>query len=236
MALPLYLAMTAAEISRAQAMPGKIAYMACHFSPYSTGLSAFPDSLPADSMLILNDRTPVQGHDPNLIAHQLLQATEDLGASCVLLDFQRPGNPQTAAAVQAILHTLPCPVGVSEQYAEGLDCAVFLPPPPLDCSLEAHFSGWKGRQIWLEAALDCACITLTETGSSYIPLFPPETPEPSHPEQRLHCRYQLTLTDRSARFTLFRTREDLTALLEEAAQLGVTQAVGLYQELHPFPQ
>ena len=38
------------------------------------------------------------------------------------------------------------------------------------------------------------------------------------------------------RFTLFRTPEDLDALLTEGEALGVTRAVGLYQELHGIPQ
>lgn len=232
MALPLYLAMTAAEISRAADLPAKTAYMACHFSPYATGLSGFPDSLPTGSMLIVNDRTPIQGHDPQLIARQLQSATQALEVDAVLLDFQRPGNPETTAVTEAILATLSCPVGVSEYYAKGLDCAVFLAPPALDCLLKKHISVWKGRELWLEAALDSACITLTEEGSRYTPLFPPETPQPSHHEPQLHCRYHISLTDNTACFTLFRTPQDLSSLLEEASRLGVTRAVGLYQELH----
>lgn len=232
MALPLYLAMTAAEISRTEVLPEKCAYMAFHFSPYSTGLSSFPDTLPPGSMLILNDRTPVYGHDPQLIAQQLQQAADVLSADGLLLDFQRPDHPETAAVAAAILKTLSCPVAVSEHYANDLDCPVFLSPPPLDCPPEIHFAPWKGRELWLEAALDSACITLTEKGSTYTPLFPPETPEPFHYEPRLFCRYHIELTDSTARFTLYRTKAELASLLEEAPRLGVTRAIGLYQELH----
>lgn len=232
MALPLYLAMTAAEISRAAALPEKTAYMACHFSSYSTGLSAIPASLPPGSMLILNDRTPVQGHDPQLIAGQLLQATQALQADSVLLDFQRPGDPLSAAVVQAVVDTLSCPVAVSEYYAEKLTCAVFLSPLPLSCPLKTHLSRWQERECWLETALDSARITLTEAGSMYTPLHPPEAPAPAHREPTLHCRYRIAVTHNTAQFTLFRSPEDLAALLEEAARLGVTRAVGLYQELH----
>lgn len=231
MALPLYLAMTAAEISRAADLPERTAYMACHFSPYSTGLSGFPQRLPEDSIIILNDRTPVHGHDPQLVAQQLLQAVESWAACAVLLDFQRPGNDQTAAVAKAVTNALSCPVGISPHYAKALPCAVFLPPPPLDCPLQTHISGWEGRDLWLEAALDGACITLTEEGSRYMPLFPPETPEPSHHESRLHCRYHIDLADNQARFTLFRTPENLKDLMQEAEQLGFTRAIGLHQEL-----
>ena len=47
MGLPLYLAMTAAELSAAEALPRKMAYMACHFSLYGTGLSNIPEQLEA---------------------------------------------------------------------------------------------------------------------------------------------------------------------------------------------
>lgn len=232
MALPLYLAMTAAELSRTAQLPDKTAYMACHFSPYSTGLSGFPDTLAPGSMLILNDRTPVHGHDSQLIADQLQQAALDLQCDSVLLDFQRPDNPETAEITAAILKVLSCPVGVSEYYAKALACPVFLPPPPLDSPPQAYFTQWAGREIWLEAALDSACITLTEQGCAYTPLFPPETPEPFHCDTRLFCRYHIELTDTAARFTLYRTKAELSSLLEEAARLGVTRAIGLYQELH----
>ena len=51
----LNLAMTAAELGAAP-LPSHPAWMACHFSPYSTGLTNLPPKLPQDSLLILNDR------------------------------------------------------------------------------------------------------------------------------------------------------------------------------------
>ena len=71
MALTLYLAMTAAELQNCRQIPEHIAWMACHFSPYSSGISNVPVQLPAGSVLILNDRIPPQGHDPELVARQL---------------------------------------------------------------------------------------------------------------------------------------------------------------------
>ena len=76
MVLPLYLAMTAAEIRANTDFPPNIGYMACHFSPYGTGLSNCPAHLPEGSMLILNDRTPVYGHCPERIAQQLMEMAE----------------------------------------------------------------------------------------------------------------------------------------------------------------
>ena len=58
MGISHYLAMTGVEIAAAEALPENIAYMACHFSPYGTGLTGAPEVLPKHSMLILNDRIP----------------------------------------------------------------------------------------------------------------------------------------------------------------------------------
>ena len=68
MVLPMNLAMTAAEMSSAAPLPEKIAWMACHFSAYSLGITNIPASLPKGAMLILNDRFPCQGHSPGLTA------------------------------------------------------------------------------------------------------------------------------------------------------------------------
>ena len=100
MALPLYLAMTAAEIRENPFLPGNTAYMACHFSPYGTGLSNLPRDLPPESLLILNDRTPIRGHDPQQIRDQLAQAMAQFQCLGLLLDFQRAGNDETRALVE----------------------------------------------------------------------------------------------------------------------------------------
>ena len=77
--------------------------MACHFSAYSTGISNAPECLPKGSVLILNDRMSIQGHDPELVASQLAQLTEKLKPDAILLDFQRRDNAQTSAIVQAVI-------------------------------------------------------------------------------------------------------------------------------------
>lgn len=230
MALPLYLAMTAAEIRAKTALPSKLSWMACHFSPYGTGLSNLPRNLPEGTMLILNDRTPIHGHDRALITEELSALVTELRCDSVLLDFQRPGIEETAALANTIVTELPCPVGVSEQYARGLTCPVFLPPVPPDTPLAEHLRPWQDREIWLEAALAGQVITLTEAGSSATPLPHSASPEDGFRDDALHCHYRIEV-DESARFTLFRTPQDLSELLEEAAQYEVTRAVGLYQEL-----
>ena len=233
MALPMYLAMTAAEISACGALPPQLAFMACHFSPYGTGLSNFPEALPKNSMLILNDRTPVLGHDPQLIAAQLTELAEQWQISSVLLDFQRPEQPRTAAIAGAVLDALTCPVGITEYYAKDLYCPVFLSPPPLHQPLEVYLAPWAGRELWLEAALDSEVITVTEAGSHCAAGYPPSSQYFPFTDERLHCRYHTQVSEEQIRFTLQRTPEDLAGLLQQAQELGIARAIGLYQELHP---
>lgn len=232
MGISRYLAMTAAELEAFSAAKNWCtAYMACHFSPYSTGLSNIPAALPPGSMLIVNDRTPICGHDPELIAGQLQQAVHALGCDSVLLDLQRPDCTQTAALCRVLTRALDCPVGISDLYAGSLDCPVFLPPAPLDQPLGEYIRVWKGREIWLEAATDAACITVTEKGSTFSPMTCPQPPRRHFLDQALHCWYWAVCTDTEAHFCLWRDSWQLEALLEEADALGITKAVGLYQLL-----
>jgi len=231
MALPLYLAMTAAETAKAERLPTHSAYMACHFSPYSTGLSNFPETLPPDNMLIVNDRTPLQGHDPLIIAEQLMLLCEEFQVCAVLLDFQRQPDEETMAVVNAILDTSRHPVGVAQGYCGNLSCPVFLSAPPPHILLKDHLAPWQGREIWLEAALETELVTVTEKGSAFTPLRHAELSGAVHNDPRLHCRYCTEILEDRVAFTLQRTKEDLFALLEEAQALGVSKAIGLYQQL-----
>ncbi len=227
----LYLAMTEAEISKISAVPDPLAYMACHFSPYGTGLSNLPEQLPAGSMLILNDLTPPMGHDPQRIAQDLQQAALAFSCSRILLDFQRAGDPATKAIAKAVIEQAPCPVGVSDIYAKNEACAVFLPPLPLHETAEAYLAPWQEREIWMEAALDAMTITVTATGSRYAACMPPLTALP-HFDGELLCHYSTALTDDAAVFTLHRTYEDLQRLMEDER---ISCFVGLYQELKGVP-
>lgn len=231
MAVSAYLAMTAAEIHAAGELPATLAYMACHFSPYGLGLSNCPDSLPPGSMLIINDRTPIAGHDPAMIVQQVSTLVSALSCGSILLDFQRPDCPQTAELCRTLIAEPPCPVAVSDLYAKALDCPVFLPPPPLNQPLAEYLSQWKGREIWLEAALETACICVTEQGSTYTPQLYTPPPEGCFAEEALHCHYRQEVSDNAIVFQLYRTEEDLQALLDDAYTLGVSKAVGLYQQL-----
>ena len=232
MALPLYLAMTAAEIQEISSIPSPLAYMACHFSPYSTGLSNFPPPLPQGSLLILNDRTPIHGHDWGQIREELDAIVETQQCSALLLDFQRPGFEELRNLASLLTRSFPCPVAVSEAYAQGLPCPVFLPPVPPDVPISEYLQPWDGREIWLEAALDAIEITITPLGYKAAPGYPHQNGT-IFPQDALHCHYHVTVEPDQAVFSLFRTREDLDALLTEAEILGVNRAIGLWQELSP---
>ena len=230
MAIDCYLAMTAAEIASTPSLPRKIGYMACHFSPYSTGLSNLPQQLPPDSILLVTDRIPICGHDPELIARQLSDSVKLHRCRSVLLDFQRGGCEETARLVRHLAARLPCPAAVSQPYADGVDCPILLPPVPLDIPPADYLSPWMGRSLWLELAGDSLRITVTPEGTHFSPAPSDPLPLP-HQNHRLCCHYRTEVSPEKATFTLQRTPEDLHSLLEEAEPLGVSLAVGLYQEL-----
>lgn len=231
MVIPTFLAMTKAEIRANPDISSPIAWMACHFSPYGTGLSNLPDILPTGSILILNDRTPWWNHDWELIGAQLEEQIASLSCRGLLLDFQRPGVSEVAELVSQLCAGLSCPVAVTEAYCKGLSCPVFLSPVPLRQTVAEHLAPWQGREIWLELALEGEEILLTPEGCTITPLLPWDAPDSTHRDSALHCGYSLKLKENSAGFTLSRTREDLAAMLKEAANHGVTTAVGLWQEL-----
>lgn len=230
MEIPLYLAMTAAELQSAITVPPQLAWMACHFSAYGTGLSNIPRMLPPGSMLMLNDRTPICGHDPVLVAQALCNASQILKCDSILLDFQREACPELYGIVEAVLERAPCPVGVSCLYASNFDCQVLVPPiPPHTLPAEA-LASWEGRELWLELSSEGTLISVTENGSQYTPL-PHYRPENNgHWEQELHCHYEITVEDDRVLFQLGRNEDDQISLLNTVKALGVTRGLRLWQE------
>lgn len=176
-------------------------------------------------MVIVNDFVPVADHDPERIAQQLQEVVEICRCSRVLLDFQRPGEIRTADVAKAIVQALPCPVGVSQMYAQGLDCPVFLPPLPLHMPLTDYIAPWQGRPVWLELMPDRAVYTVTEKGCTK------ETCEYAGPlphfDEQAFCRYRIEVSDDAIRFTLCRGAEELARLCK-AEQIDCF--VGLYQD------
>ena len=228
MVLALYLAQTATEMAGNPA-PERLAYLACHFSPGGKGLSNLPPPLPPGAMLILDDSTPMDGHDPDLILKQLSGLIQENRCEALLLDFQRRDVPGQRELAKHLCASLPCPVGVSEIYAESLSCPVFLPPVPPDRPLSEYLAPLQGREIWLEAALDGITLTLRESGCAAEPMW--DFPEDGQIDKRLHCHYTVKTNADAAIFRLWRTKSDLNSLLAEAESNGVTKAIGLWQEL-----
>lgn len=235
MSLPIYLALTATEFPHAVLSAEKPAYMACHFSPYGTGLSNLPARLPSGSLLIVNDRIPLCGHDPERISAELGQLADGFSCDGVLLDFQRKKEPLAQDIALKAVSSLPCPVAVTEHYGKDLDCPVFI-WPSLYIAVEETLRKWQGREIWLELALCQQKLTLTEDGCGIGEIFPYDRSPGRFYSPELACRYTSRINKRSVEFTLSRDADCLHSLLEQAQNLGVTRAVGLYQELANFAQ
>ena len=225
MPFDFFLAQTGAQAHMPLPPEAKQAWMACHFSPYGTGLSNLPRQLTPGSMLILNDRIPVATHDPQRIAAELEALATEHHCSRVLLDFQRPQEPQSAIIARMIAKALPCPVGISECYASGWDGAIFLPPPPLHTSLKAYIAPWQDHSIWLEVMPEQARYTITKDGchreplktEASLPYFDPIT----------CCRYDVQIGNDAILFTLSRGQAELAILQQEE---NIDCFVGLYQD------
>ncbi len=228
MGFACYLAMTAAEIRQTSRLPPKLAYMACHFSPYEAQLSNCPDHLPEGSILILNDLIPPMNHDPEDIRRQLLDMAQQFSCSALLLDFQRPEDDQTAAIAVHIARNFPCPAIVSSFYAKNLNCPVLLPPVPPDVSLEAHLSPWLNRTVWLELSNSPLRYCVTTHGSRMEQVS--SHPESSLRDEKLCCHYHIEQQDDRVNFTIFRTDDDTAALLQKAGRMGIAGTIGLWQE------
>lgn len=229
MAIGRFLAMTAAEMASASSLPPHPAWMACHFSPYSTGLTNLPAKLPPESLLILNDRTPIHGHEPERILRELEQVLQRFRCPGLLLDFQNPATPESLALTSYLARHLNIPLAAPPEYAQ--DCkAVFLPPVPTDVTVPDYLKKWERQEIWLEAALEGQNIILTPDGAVYQPNRCQDF-EHIHQEPKLHCHYSIEDTPQGIVFHTWRTKEDLKQLLAEAEALGVTRSIGLYQEL-----
>lgn len=226
MAIPLILAMTGAEIQKNTAFPQNIAYLSCHFSPTDPGLSNLPPALPPNTTVILDDRFPITNHAPEEIVHQLSALNPD----SLLLDFQRLPTSEAQRMAGAIVQAHLCPVAVAQPYAESLDCPIFLPPVPLCIPLDEYLRPWRNRQIWLELALDALEITVTAEGSTFTSLPHAQPQENTHVDRQLHCHYKISQSEDALRFYLYRTPDDIAALLEAPCP-NVTQTIGLFQEL-----
>ncbi len=225
MAIDVYLGLTEGEFQKNTPLPRKIAWMACHFSPNSPGISNIPRRLPEGSLLILDDSAPIQGHEPERVREELTALLEAHRCSALLLDFQRPGAEEM---VRTLCKGLPCPVAVSSLYGALTRGPVLLPPVHPFRHLEAHIKPWTGRELWLELSPEGCEVRLDKKGS-YAGSWWPDGPLPFRHEA-LKCHYRTEVQPGIAVFRGCRTVEDLNELLVEAKRLGVTAALGLWQE------
>ena len=232
MAIDCILAMTAAEIRANSPFQQKIAWLSCHFSSCSTGISNLPEGLPPGSLLILDDSIPYDGHDNGRIAAELEEVLIMQNCEGLLLDFQREWNEGIMTLAKALSQGLPCPVAVSECYAADANGPVFLPPVPPDIPLRDYLKPWEGREIWLDISPGGTELRLTPGGCTAAPLPVHEIPAGIlHADTALLCHYTIHTEADCVAFRLLRTGEDLENLAVQAKALGVTKCVGLWQEL-----
>lgn len=219
-----YLAMTATEFHGVRhAEP--IAWMSCRFSSHNTGLCNLPQSLPPDSLILLDDSDPIEHHDPDRVVSQLQQLCRTHAPAGMVLDLQRPKTKATQNMVRAISKSLPCPVAVTEQYGD-ITSGPVLVSAPIHLSLKQVIASWKNRQVWVDLPFGMQ----TVLGTDISPVMPLEDGEFPYYDKFLHCRYRTASTPQGIQFTLCRTRQMLSPLLQEADRLGIGKAIGLYQE------
>lgn len=227
--MPIYLAMTRQELQSLPSPPARCAWMACHFSHYGTGLVNLPDALPKGSLITVNDRTPINGHDPETVVRQLEQTLKSTGAQAIIVDFQRPVQQQALSMAQAMCR-LPCPVAVSAAYAKELSCEVLVELPAAYQPLSKVLADWQNRPIWLEVFCQQVCVSVQAQGASQCP-WEDHRPNARFFDPTLLCSYHTQVLDREIRFFLSRGKEELQQIVQEADRLGIRGCLGLYQQL-----
>lgn len=234
----LYFALTAGELA---AWEGKnAAWMACRFASGSDGLSNLPDKLPPNSLLILNDQTPAQQHDPARIEKELRETLEKFGCSGLLLDFERKPTESSAAIAKAaakVAAELGLFCALPESYLDcAKDAALFLPMPALLSLPELP----QGRLLFLELAPRALQLLVTEKGAEekIVPYWELAQEGKSHTlfrDKTVKCDYFCEVQPELAAYSILETAESLQAFWEKVRKLpGVLGGVGLYQELAPF--
>ncbi len=211
--MDIYLAQLQSELPAA----ANTAWLVCPFIPNFQ----LPEP-PSGGILIFTDSSPYGGQCPE----DILQGKGSLftGSPGLVLDFQRPAAPEVCSLVASLRKALPCPVAAPPEYAGA--GPVFLPPLKPHIPPENQLELWKGREIWLDLSPCPTELILTNGGCQERAGYIPHTL--GFAEKDLLCHYRIDLSaENEARFTLWRTREDLLALAQQA---GVTHCVALAQE------
>ena len=230
MDLPLYHAMTAAEFSFARKLPRHIAWMACHFSAYSTNLSNLPTEIPPGSMIIINDKMPPSGHDKFAIAEQLNRLADQYRVSSFLFDFERKETEETAEMIYYLTSSVNSPVVVTEVYAHASKGPVLISMPPPHISLKKQIANIQNRELWLELAMETEIAIIDSNGCHFQPYGGEVFPAMEFTDSTLHTKYRLQICNNHANYLLKREIAEVADIMKEAKSLGVTTFVGLYQQ------
>ena len=220
------------EMQDIPSLPPRIARMGCTFDPDGPGLSDIPTAFFQHGMLIVDDRHPIRGHDPNLVAGVLADAADRLGIDCILLDFERPPTAASQAIAARLAKALPCPVGMPPDYGASLDCALFLPPCPLHVPMEAYLKPWQHREVWMEARILRQTITVTQQGTVYGIPAPGDNLTGGHFDNLLRCQCVTEIADDKVVFTLYDTPESLRKKWNHP---NISRVIGLFQDWDGIP-
>lgn len=234
MFLPIYLATTAQEFTQFKDIPSTLCYLACHFSASGVGLSNFPVTLPAGSILCIDDSTPIANHKAKIITQQIEELIKAFNPCGILLDFQRPDNPNAPQIIESILDCATCDVAVSHIYAKEYSCPVFLPPLPFRMTVKEYLKPWAEREIWLEIGNDkeIAIVTENSFGAERVYNIPKSKMQFRDPS--LLCHYCTLIKQDHIAIHFHRTAQDLQELQWKAKEHGVTKFLGLWQQLQQF--
>ena len=222
MAFQRILAMTEAEIRNHSTPPSDYACLGCHFSPEGH-LVGLPDSLPSGCGLVIDDRNPIT--DSAVVT----AALDNLVPDYVILDFQYPPEKASLEFAAALAQTKWRTV-MPPEYAKGQDCPLFLPPVPPHVPIEEYLKPWKGREIWLELALDGAVITITAQGCQIEPMLHAQIPDGAFADSMLHCHYIISQQEDSLQFRCGRNLQDVEDMLHTPLPPNLKRAVGLFRE------
>lgn len=227
MAIVPYLAMTAGEIAQCPPHSPNPVWLAPCDPRLWTNFS-----LSEGSILAITDQIPVKQQDIPALCDTLSKLVFRSRCQGILLDFQHPGSSEYRSLAKRLTDILPCPVAVSDLYAQPLNSPVFLSPVPPCQRLSSHIAAWTGREIWLDISTEAVKILLTPEGSTFTALPHYVPTQKGHKDETLHSHYAISVDKTSAVFTLWRTKEDLESLLQEAESFGISKVIGLYQELN----
>lgn len=209
-------------------LPAQFAWMACHFDPNGNGIIDLPETLPPGCILILNDKTPYNGHNAERITQQLAECAQRYSIHGLLLDFERPISEALKETVRRLVYALPCPVACMKNLKiEGLVSVIQM--PPILGTPEEYFHTKKGA--WLELRKQAEKYQIEMDGCKSDSIREPQDELTEGQQETALCvHYHFTVNAENANLTLWRNRQDREIIMELAKQAGIDTIIGLYQE------